>query len=163
ARPRATIASMPAPRCWDCCGVSSPRDHPTPPCYALLQAMPRWGNPFCLRGEFMRAARLPTACRRRCCATSRACAMWRFRGSPIRAIPRLRRDPFDDPVLERLYALGLDAFAVAELLVNPVPPSRIELEGATGHLSLLPTRIFAREGRIMMIRDGQSLRDTGPQ
>ena len=79
------------------------------------------------------------------------------------AFARLPRAPFDDPVLERLYALGLDAFAVAELLVNPVPPSRIELEGATGHLSLLPTRNFAREGRIMMIHDGQSLRDTGPQ
>ena len=79
------------------------------------------------------------------------------------AFARLPRETFDDPVLERLYALGLDAFAVAELLVNPVPPSRIELEGATGHLSLLPTRIFAREGRIMMIHDGQSLLDPGRQ
>jgi outer membrane PBP1 activator LpoA protein len=69
----------------------------------------------------------------------------------------------DDPVLERLYALGLDAFAIAELLVNPIPPDRIELEGATGHLSLLPTRMFAREGRIMTIHDGQSLLDPGPQ
>jgi hypothetical protein len=80
-----------------------------------------------------------------------------------RAFERLPRANFDDPLLERLYALGLDAFAIAELLVNSVPPDRIELEGATGHLSLLPTRMFAREGRIMAIHEGQSLPDPGPQ
>jgi outer membrane PBP1 activator LpoA protein len=80
-----------------------------------------------------------------------------------RAFARLPRANLDDPVLERLYALGLDAFAIAELLVNPIPPDRIELEGATGHLSLLPTRMFAREGRIMAIHDGQSLPESGPQ
>jgi len=80
-----------------------------------------------------------------------------------RAFARLPRANLDDPVLERLYALGLDAFAIAELLVNPIAPDRIELEGATGHLSLLPTRMFAREGRIMTIHDGQSLPDSGPQ
>lgn len=79
------------------------------------------------------------------------------------AFARLPRSGLDDPVLERLYALGLDAFAVAELLANPVPPDRIELDGATGHLSLTPTRIFAREGRVMVIRDGQSALDAPPQ
>ncbi len=43
---------------------------------------------------------------------------------------------FSNPVLERLYALGLDAFALAQMLAEPVPPERIELDGATGHLSL---------------------------
>ena len=60
-----------------------------------------------------------------------------------------------DPVLDRLYALGLDAFALAELLANTIPPDRVEFEGATGHISLTPARVFAREGRIVVVRDGQ--------
>jgi hypothetical protein len=73
------------------------------------------------------------------------------------ALARLPRANLGDPVLERLYALGLDAFTIAELLANPEPPEKIEFEGATGHLSLLPSRLFAREGRVMLIRDGQSV------
>ena len=61
------------------------------------------------------------------------------------------------------YALGLDAFAIAELLASPIPPDRIEIDGATGHLSLMPTRVFARDGRIMVIHDGQSALDTATQ
>lgn len=34
---------------------------------------------------------------------------------------RLPHTSLGDPVLDRLYALGLDAFAIAELLANPVP------------------------------------------
>jgi outer membrane PBP1 activator LpoA protein len=59
-----------------------------------------------------------------------------------------------DAVLDRLYALGLDAFVIAELLSSPEPPSRIELDGATGHLALAGGRSFTREGRIMLIRGG---------
>jgi outer membrane PBP1 activator LpoA protein len=70
------------------------------------------------------------------------------------AFARLPRTSMGDPVLDRLYALGLDAFVVAELLSSPEPPTRIELDGATGHLSLTPGRYFAREGRIMVIRAG---------
>jgi outer membrane PBP1 activator LpoA protein len=62
-----------------------------------------------------------------------------------------------DPVLERLYALGLDAFAIAELLAQPIPPDRVEFEGATGYISLTPTHVFVREGRIMLIRGGQAV------
>ncbi len=61
-----------------------------------------------------------------------------------------------NPVLERLYALGLDAFVVAQMLAVPIPPSIAEVEGATGHLSLTPTRVFARQGRLMEIRDGRA-------
>jgi outer membrane PBP1 activator LpoA protein len=73
------------------------------------------------------------------------------------AFAGLPRADLGDPVLERLYALGLDAFALSDLLASPVTPTRIELEGATGRLSLLPSRLFAREGRVMLIRDGQSI------
>jgi outer membrane PBP1 activator LpoA protein len=67
------------------------------------------------------------------------------------------RADYDDPVLERLYALGIDAFALAQMLAETTPPDRIELDGATGHLSLLPSRAFAREGRVMTIHDGRVL------
>jgi len=73
------------------------------------------------------------------------------------AFAGLPRADYDDPVLERLYALGIDAFALAQMLAEPTPPDRIELDGATGHLSLLPSRTFAREGRVMAIHDGRVL------
>jgi hypothetical protein len=63
---------------------------------------------------------------------------------------------YSNAVLDRLYALGLDAFAVAQMLSEPVPPQRIELDGATGHLSLSGSRTFARQGRLMEIRDGRA-------
>jgi outer membrane PBP1 activator LpoA protein len=70
------------------------------------------------------------------------------------ALARLPHAPMGDPVLDRLYALGLDAFVIAELLASPTPPARIELDGATGHLTLGASRVFAREGRLMLIRGG---------
>lgn len=76
------------------------------------------------------------------------------------AFADLPRADYDDPVLERLYALGIDAFALAQMLAEPTPPDRIELDGATGHLSLLPTRTFAREGRVMTIHDGRVLAES---
>jgi outer membrane PBP1 activator LpoA protein len=76
---------------------------------------------------------------------------------------RVPRTSSNDPVLERLYALGVDAFALGELLSNPTPPQRVEFDGATGHLSLMPSRYFAREGRLMVIHDGQSMAYASPQ
>ena len=73
------------------------------------------------------------------------------------AFARFPRASLGDPVLERLYALGLDAFTLAQLLSSPAPPQRIEFDGATGRLTLLPSRLFARDGRVMLIRDGQSI------
>ncbi len=79
------------------------------------------------------------------------------------ALARLPHADLGDPVLERLYALGLDAFAVAQLLSSPIAPDRVELDGATGHLWLTPSRVFAREGRLMVIRDGQPMIYIPPQ
>ncbi|MEO8738751.1 MAG: penicillin-binding protein activator [Casimicrobiaceae bacterium] len=71
------------------------------------------------------------------------------------ALSQMPHPSLDSPVLERLYALGLDAFAVAQMLAEPVPPDRIELEGATGHITLTSTRVFERQGRVVAIRDGR--------
>jgi uncharacterized protein len=75
----------------------------------------------------------------------------------------LPRANLGNPLLERLYALGLDAFAVAQLLAAPVPPSSAEVDGATGHLSLTPAHVFARQGRLMEIRDGRATPYTAGQ
>jgi len=73
------------------------------------------------------------------------------------AFAGMPRAAIENPVLERLYALGIDAFALAQMLAEPTPPERIELDGATGHLSLLRSRAFEREGRVMSIHDGRVL------
>jgi outer membrane PBP1 activator LpoA protein len=71
-----------------------------------------------------------------------------------------RRD-FDSTALARLYALGLDAYRVAAAFQNG-PPPRFELEGATGHVSLVPGRQFLREGSMAVYRDGQLVPEPAP-
>ena len=75
---------------------------------------------------------------------------------------RTHRSNFASAPLDRLYALGLDAFALAQMLAESMPPERAELDGATGHLSLTPGRTFAREGVVMLIRDGRTQPDASP-
>ena len=64
-----------------------------------------------------------------------------------------RRD-FGSASLERLYALGLDAFRIAQALMEG-PPGQFALEGATGHVTLVDGRQFVREGRLAVYRAGQ--------
>lgn len=78
------------------------------------------------------------------------------------ALAAMPHGNFGNPVIERLYALGLDAFAVAQMLAEPVPPTNVEFDGATGHLSLTLSRSFARQGRLMEIRNGRAQSYTGP-
>jgi outer membrane PBP1 activator LpoA protein len=64
-----------------------------------------------------------------------------------------RRD-YPSPVFERLYALGIDAFRVAEVFADGAP-REIEFDGATGHLTLDASRQFNRDGKLMQFRGGQ--------
>ena len=64
-----------------------------------------------------------------------------------------RRD-YGSASLERLYALGLDAWRIAKVLVDG-PPEKFVLEGATGHVTLAEGRQFVREGRLAVYRGGQ--------
>jgi hypothetical protein len=64
-----------------------------------------------------------------------------------------RRD-FGSSSLDRLYALGLDAFRIAQALLDG-PPEQFVLEGATGHVVLTEGRQFVREGRLFVYRAGQ--------
>ena len=65
--------------------------------------------------------------------------------------PRIReasaRREFASAALTRLYALGLDAFRVAQAFKDG-PPERFSLEGATGQIALGDGRQFTREGRF---------------
>jgi outer membrane PBP1 activator LpoA protein len=70
--------------------------------------------------------------------------------------PQLARFPrrdFGSAALDRLYALGLDAFRVSQAFGRD-PPERFELDGATGRITLGDHRHFLREGRLAVYRDG---------
>ena len=63
------------------------------------------------------------------------------------------------PELERLYALGIDAFRLALELSQG--RQNVEIDGATGTLSLRGTTID-RRARPATIRDGIAVPDTAP-
>ncbi len=64
------------------------------------------------------------------------------------------RREFPSASLDRLYALGIDAFRIAQAMLDG-PPSQFVLEGATGHITLTEGRQFLREGRLATFRAGQ--------
>jgi uncharacterized protein len=64
-----------------------------------------------------------------------------------------RRD-YGNASLERLYALGLDAFRIAQAMMDG-PPDKFVLDGATGRVTLAEGRQFVREGRLAIFRAGQ--------
>jgi uncharacterized protein len=64
-----------------------------------------------------------------------------------------RRD-YGSASLDRLYALGLDAFRIGQAMLDG-PPEQFVLEGATGHVVLSEGRQFVREGRLFAYRAGQ--------
>lgn len=69
------------------------------------------------------------------------------------AFAKLPRPEYASAALDRLYALGLDAFRVAEVFVV-APPDRLSFDGATGHVELSDSRQIAREGRLATFRAG---------
>ena len=66
----------------------------------------------------------------------------------------LKRPDYPSVTLDRLYALGIDAFRVAQAFVDGAP-ERLVFDGATGRLSLDSSRQFMREGRLMVFHSGQ--------
>lgn len=66
----------------------------------------------------------------------------------------LPRREFGNAALERLYALGIDAFRVAQAF-RFGPPDHFTLDGATGRVTLTEGRQFLREGRLAIYRAGQ--------
>lgn len=74
----------------------------------------------------------------------------------------LPRREFTSYSLTRLYALGLDAYRVAQAFRNG-EPQRFSMEGATGQVTLIEGRQFSREGRLAVFRAGQLAPLDGPQ
>ena len=70
------------------------------------------------------------------------------------AFAALKRPDYPNTTLDRLHALGVDAFHVAQVFAAG-PPAKLEFDGATGHLSLDASRQFVREGRMMQFRAGR--------
>jgi outer membrane PBP1 activator LpoA protein len=66
----------------------------------------------------------------------------------------IARPDYPDLALQRLYALGIDAFRIASTFADG-PVSRLAFEGATGRITLVDGRQFAREGRLATFHDGQ--------
>ena len=72
------------------------------------------------------------------------------------------RPEFHDALdLERLYALGIDAFRVGWALLNG--RGRLPLDGVTGHLSLAPDHRFVRQLTGAQFADGKLLIFAGKQ
>ncbi|HET9340727.1 MAG TPA: penicillin-binding protein activator [Casimicrobiaceae bacterium] len=69
------------------------------------------------------------------------------------AFAKLPRPDYASAALDRLYALGLDAYRVAEAFVD-APPDRLSFDGATGRVELSDVRQIAREGRLATFRGG---------
>lgn len=69
------------------------------------------------------------------------------------AFAKLPRPDFANAALDRLYALGLDAFRVADAFVT-APPDRLSFDGATGRVELSDARQISREGRLATFRGG---------
>jgi len=69
----------------------------------------------------------------------------------------LKRPDYPNASLDRLYALGIDAFRVAQAFADGTP-ERLDFDGATGRLSLDSSgRQFLREGRLMVFRSGRAV------
>lgn len=69
------------------------------------------------------------------------------------------RPDWPDRNRARLYALGIDAFAVA-LAFEHGPPERLDIDGATGHLSLGAQHRITREGPLAHFESGRVVADT---
>jgi uncharacterized protein len=78
------------------------------------------------------------------------------------AFARIARREYPSANLDRLYALGVDAFRVAQAFAGGSPPEKLEFDGATGHLTLEASRQFAREATLLQFRTGQIVPASGP-
>lgn len=67
---------------------------------------------------------------------------------------RLPRPEWGSAALDRLYALGIDAYRVAAAFVE-APPDSLAFDGATGRVTLGDARQIQREGRLATFRAGR--------
>jgi outer membrane PBP1 activator LpoA protein len=70
------------------------------------------------------------------------------------ALANLPHRDFASRALDRLYALGVDSYRVAHEFVDGVP-RRLEIDGATGRISLGTGQNLVREGRLAVVQGGR--------
>ena len=78
------------------------------------------------------------------------------------ALAKLPRREMGNLLLDRLYALGLDAFAVAQAFAGGVP-ERLAIDGATGRLALGAGQQVVRDGVLAVFRLGQVVPADAPR
>ena len=71
-----------------------------------------------------------------------------------RAFARIPRPDYPNATLDRLYALGIDAFRVAQAFADGTP-DRSSSTARRATCRSTSTRQFVREGRLMLFRGGQ--------
>ncbi|MDO8990199.1 MAG: penicillin-binding protein activator [Sideroxyarcus sp.] len=64
--------------------------------------------------------------------------------------------PTMSPDMERLYALGIDAYRLLQVLLQPDPTRALPLDGVTGKITLTK-HVFQREGVLATMRQGQAV------
>lgn len=69
--------------------------------------------------------------------------------------PRL--DPAPAPDMERLYALGIDAFRLLQVILNGNTASALPLDGVTGRIVLSGRQQFQREAEPALFKQGRGL------
>lgn len=68
--------------------------------------------------------------------------------------PRL--DPAPTPDMERLYALGIDAFRLLQIILTGNTASALPLDGVTGRIDLSGRQQFQREAEPALFKQGRS-------
>ncbi|HLP98198.1 MAG TPA: penicillin-binding protein activator [Sideroxyarcus sp.] len=61
------------------------------------------------------------------------------------------------PDLERLYALGIDAYRLLQVLFEHNSANTLPLDGVTGKITLVAGHQFQREGTLAIMRQGQGV------
>ncbi len=73
------------------------------------------------------------------------------------AVMAYPRQELANATLQRLYALGIDAYRVARLIAQGQTAANMELDGVTGQLSGRQGQILVREANALVVRGGESV------
>jgi hypothetical protein len=68
-----------------------------------------------------------------------------------------RAKPAMNPDMERLYALGIDAFRLLQIMLDSSYQRDLPLDGVTGHIQLGSNNLFQRESIPALFNEGRGL------
>jgi len=73
------------------------------------------------------------------------------------AVMAYPRPDLADATLQRLYALGIDAYRVARLMARGISIDKLDLDGVTGQLSGRQGAILVREAMALVVKQGEAV------